>query len=66
MTPDEKPSSGNQRPPRANRFVWRKGDLVPVEPGQKPQRPTQMTQPAKGEPVEIPVPEREDVLGALA
>jgi len=30
-----------------------------------PAQPTQLTRPKKGEPVEIPVPKRKDVLAAL-
>jgi hypothetical protein len=39
-----------------------------MRPDDKPadqQQETQLTQPKKGEPVEIPVPKRKDVLGAL-
>lgn len=40
---------------------------LPTERLTEPQsdHETQLTQPKKGEPVEIPVPKRQDVLGAL-
>ncbi len=37
----------------------------PADSGQADRPATQKTQPAKGEPIEIPVPEREEVLRDL-
>ena len=38
---------------------------MPKEPNGKPKEELQETQPAKGDPVMIPVPKRDDVLSAL-